>query len=499
MKCTPRNTSLRIARFVIESQVKYIVQRKTPRVWGEWIRKELTVMGPAFIKMGQFLSTRTDLFEKEVVTELAKLQDDITPVGICDLHFILDESFGRAWNEVFEDIDATPLACASIGQVHLATLKGSGKRVVVKIQKPCVARQIRDDIETLRMLNEFLAKIGSSRATEVDNVLQQYERFLSAELDYTQEMYHMMRFRETLDDSAVRVPRVYKSLCTSEVLVMEYVPSIKINDIESLRRRGFDTRAIADGLVNVFLDMIITHGYVHCDPHPGNVGVMNDGETIVLYDFGNVIELSAEFRREVNNIIFAVYQKDVDEFVDLLLKLRVFELTDGLDSLDIRLFFRSFFEYLETLDIKTLQLSIRNQDLFASNADISKLKVDPDFLALFRVFSLLDGTCSQLHPEFNYIDSLAPFTQDMFSDMTFFDHRMKTDIAKIQRYPKLILSTEQSVARMQKQLNATANNMKMIQYVLFAYVVVTSQFETNSFATALGITVTMAIIGRFST
>jgi predicted unusual protein kinase regulating ubiquinone biosynthesis (AarF/ABC1/UbiB family) len=276
---------------------------------------------------------------------------------------------------------------------------------------------------------------------------------------------------------------------------MEYVPSIKINDIATLRRRGCDTRAIADTLVNVFLDMIITKGYVHCDPHPGNVGVMDDGATLVLYDFGNVIELSSDFRKEVNNLIFAVYQKDVDEFVDILLKLHVFKLANGADSLDIRLFFRSFFDYLETLDIKTLQSSIRNQELFSANTDISKLKVDPDFLALFRVFSLLDGTCSQLDPEFNYIDSLAPFTQDLFSDMTFFDYRIKTDLAKVQRYPKLILSTEQSVARMQKQFNASMDNMRKMQYILIACIVATSYGHAD-----LGFVILAAtLISGFST
>lgn len=475
--CMPRNTTFRIARFVIESQTQYLLNRKNPRKWGEWIRKELTQMGPAFIKMGQFLSTRTDLFEKSIISELAKLQDDITPVDTNELHFILDVSLGRSWKEVFEAFDDTPLACASIGQVHLATMRGSGKRVVVKIQKPCVAKQIKDDIETLKELNVMLAAIGSSRAGEIDNVLQQYERFLSAELDYRQEMYHMIRFREILED--VRVPRVYKSLCTSQVLVMEYVPSTKINDITALKARGVDTRTLADMLINVFLEMIITYGYVHCDPHPGNVGVMDDGETIVLYDFGNVIELSADFRSQVNNLIFAVYQKDVNEFVDILLKLRVFNITEGggMDDLDIRLFFQSFFQYLETLDIKTLQQSIRNQELFASQStDISKLKVDPDFLALFRVFSLLDGTCSQLDPDFNYINSLEPFTMELFSDMSFFDYRARKDIEKLQSYPKMIQTVEQSVSRIQKQVNQTSAAIRNTEYLIFACMLI-SQFD----------------------
>lgn len=463
------------------------------------MRKELTGMGPAFIKMGQFLSTRSDLFDKSIVSELCKLQDDITPVHIDQLGMILTESYGRDWSDVFSQIDSAPLACASIGQVHMATLKDGGARVVVKIQKPCVARQIKDDIETLRMLNNLLVSVGSSRASEVENVLQQYEHFLAAELDYRQEMYHMIRFRETLEDQPVRVPRVYTSLCTTEVLVMEYVPSIKINDVQQLRMQGIDTRVIAEALVGVFLEMIVTHGYVHCDPHPGNIGVMaEDGETIVLYDFGNVIELSATFRKEIQNIIFAIYQKDVDEFVDILLKLNVF--SAATDTLDIRLFFRSFFDYLETLNITTLTQSIRNQELFTSTS-ISQLNVDPDFLALFRVFSLLDGTCSQLNPDFNYIESLAPYSQDLFSDLNFFDYRAKKDVEKLQKYPALIRSTEQSVMRMQKQVNHLVGRTRTTERLLgvMAVTVVAPAFVDNpalSITTCLGAACFVALTQR---
>lgn len=467
------NTPLRIARFVVESQVKYTFQKKNPRLWGEWLRKELTSMGPAFIKMGQFLSTRADLFDKAIVSELSKLQDDITPVGMNELTHIIDRSLGKPWNDVFEYIDPKPLACASIGQVHFAVMKGTQKQVVVKIQKPDVAKQIRDDIGTLKTLNSFLIQIGSSRAFEVENVLQQYERFLSAELDYTQEMSHMMRFREILEDMPVRVPRVHAAISSAEILVMDFVPSVKITDIDTLRSKGIDTKFIAETLINVFLNMIVTYGYVHCDPHPGNIGVTNDGEAIVLYDFGNVIELPSEFREEVNNVIFSVYQKDVNDFVDLLLKLKIIELDSDIDSFDVRLFFRSFFDYLETLDIKTLQQSIKNQELFTgSMTDMSKIKVHPDFLALFRVFSLLDGTCTLLDPNFSYIDSLAPFTTELLSDFSFFDVRARRDFQKIQNFPKLIQTTEQTVARTQKQVNQLSSRTKNMEMLILGCVII---------------------------
>jgi len=479
MKCQPKNTPWKIASFVAKARVQYVLQQRTPRIWGEWVRKELTTLGPAFIKMGQFLSTRSDLFDKEVATELAKLQDDITPIDVDYIHAILDESLGRPWSDVFTWINPEPLACASIGQVHAAKImyKGKERGVVVKIQKPCVTQQITDDIKTLRMLNNVMMKLGSTRAAEVETILFQYETFLAAELDYTQEMQHMIRFDEILQDMPVRVPKVYKELCTNQILVMEYVPSMKISDIAQMRDANIDTTYIADTLVDIFLQMIVVHGYVHCDPHPGNIGVADNGDTIVLYDFGNVIELSKEFRSEINNLIFAVYQKDVDEFVDILVKIKLFV---AADTLEIKTFFQSFFEYLESLDFATLRQSIQNQEAFIANM---KFRIDPDFLGLFRVFSLLDGTCTRLDPNFNYIEALRPYTQDMFSDTGFLDYRAKKDLQKIQSYPKLMKSTEQSVLRVQKQAQQIATSVKYIEYMLMATAIV-SQMD-HMYATPL--------------
>lgn len=472
LTCSTRNTPWRIAQFLVKAKVKYTLKMK-PQQWGQWVRQELTTLGPAFIKMGQFLSTRSDLFDKEVVNEFAKLQDDITPIDISEVHYVINESYGKHWDSVFSHIDPQPIACASIGQVHVATLKDTSTKVVIKVQKPCVAKVIQDDIATLKDMNSIMAMFGgSSRTGEIDNVLKQYQNFLSAELDYTEEMNHMIKFRTMLDDLPVHVPRVYKEFSTNHVLVMEYIPSIKIDNLETIANIGLNTQEIADNLVTIFLQMIVSHGYVHCDPHPGNLGVTQDGE-IVLYDFGNVIVLSQEFRKEIKNIIFAVYQKDVDEFVDILLKLKILSVSDDIDTLEIRLFFKSFFDYLQTLDMKALQTSIKNQSIISSySSNFTKMKVDPDFLALFRVFSLLDGTCSKLDPNFNYIDSISPITQELLSDVGFFDFRIKKDIEKLSTFPKILKLTEQTAIRTQKQVNTLNADVKRLEIVLIGVMLV---------------------------
>lgn len=461
-----KNSPTRIIRFLAETQIRYIITPNKQK-YGEWVSHELQNLGAAFTKLGQFLSTRSDIIEKPIALELARLQDDLTPTPFEEIVYIIEESLGRPWREVFTHIDPTPLACASIGQVHMAAI--GDRQIVLKVQKPCVAGQIREDLATLKRLNEFMLQVKNPRASEIENLLYQYERFLSAELDYRQELEHMVKFEKILSGSPVKVPKVYKKLSSERLLVMEYVPSIKISDLDQIRKNGIDTVDVATKVIDLFLQMIVTHGYVHCDPHPGNLGVSTDGETIVLYDFGNVIELSSEFRAQLNNLIISVYQKDVDEFVDLLLKLQIIKTDDELDVIDIKVFFGSFFDYLQTLDFGALRDKIQKQQLFA---DRTPFKIDPEFLSLFRVFSLLDGTCSNLDKNFNYYDALQPFTDDIMQDFTFFDYRARRDIQKLQTLPRTVQASNQSLVKMKREMQDASGRERLARIALCLFLCV---------------------------
>ena len=436
------------------------------RYVGKWIKDELANLGPAFIKLGQFLSTRPDILGADAVEELSKLQDDITPVQFHEIRFVIEENLGKPIETVFRSIDPACIASASIGQVHRAVLL-DGTNVVVKVQKPCVARQIKDDIETLHQMNKLLAATGNPRSMEINNILTQYERFLSAELDYRFELEHMERFHELLDGLPVRIPTVFRAYSSSELLVMEYVASTKISEVTALTAAGINTSRLADTLVEVFLYQIVFLGYVHCDPHPGNIGVAEDGETIVLYDFGNVIQLSEEFRKSINALVFSIFQRDVDDFVNILLRLNVLDIRDDVERLEIKEFFRVFFSYLETQDFKKLRTAILQQEVQGSS-DI-RIHVDPDFLALFRVFSLLDGTCIRLDPAFNYIEALRPYIQDIMQDTSFLTSRISTDLQKLRTYPMMVRSTDDNILRLHKrvtEMNTVVQRMQLLCVIL---------------------------------
>lgn len=463
--CKTRTSSIDILRFVVEARARIALQRNKKAV-GQWMRLKLIDMGPAFIKFGQFLSTRPDFVDKDVVKELSRLQDEITEVPFDQVKFTLEEAYGSdTLYTIFSSIEPNAIASASIGQVHRAKLIND-KTVILKIQKPCVAEAISNDLATLRILNKYLGWVDPMRKKEFDSILDQYDMFLSAELDYMKEMVHMENFRKALVDLDVRIPRVYKNLCRPSVLVMEYVPSTKITDVEALSSKNFDRSMIATNVVQIFLYQFVKSGLIHCDPHPGNIGVMPNGKTIVLYDFGNVIKLDENFRAKIKNLVFAVYQKDVDEFVDLLVELKILNLNDDMDALEIKAFFGYFFNYLETLDTNTLRTSILTNDLMKeSNMNV---KLDTNFMSLVRVFTLLDGTCVLLDPKFNYLDALAPYTMEIMTDFTFFDYRARKDLTKLRDYTSLARTTDQNILRLNQRMKNASQDLINLRVITLA-------------------------------
>lgn len=463
---TLHKSPIRIWKFGIEFQVRNTFQ-KDRSAFGKWMKDEMILLGPAFIKIGQFMSTRVDVFGKEVIAELSKLQDNIYPIDFQDMYHVLSEELSDKLQDI-EYIDPVPIATASIGQVHRGVLK-TKEEIVLKVQKPYIADEIRTDIRILYDMNSFFAKFGNSQASDTAMILEQYEKFLSNELNYAKELHHMVKFRKLMEDLPIYIPKPYKDFSTKKVLTMEYVPSTKITDIDTLGKHMIDTNDVAQQLVELFLSQIVNYGIVHCDPHPGNLGVKPDG-TIVLYDFGNVVNLSSDFRKNVNNLVFTIYQRDIDEFVDILIRLNIVQLEDDLDMLELKAFFIYFFDYLETLDFEKLKASILNRDAFVSSN--VRVKINPDFLSLFRVFSLIDGTCLRLNPKFNYITALTPFSEELFTDITFIDSKIRRDIQKLSSYPKLLKNTDQNIIRLNRRITKMMDNTLAFRFMFILIAVI---------------------------
>ena len=191
---------------------------------------------------------------------------------------------------------------------------------------------------------------------------------------------------------------------------------------------------------------------------------------MILFDFGNVIQLSPEFIANINTLVFSVYQKDIDEFVDILINLKIIELEDTLELLELKMFFQDFFNYLETLDLEQLKTSVISRETFSDNL---KIKINQDFLSLFRVFSLIDGTCLYLNPEFNYITALEPFNDQLLQDIGFINGRIRKDISKISSYPKMLQNTDNNII----SLNNRLNKMMRTSIALRSLIIVTVMID----------------------
>lgn len=299
-------------------------RKKRMRGLAAWARSEILHLGPTFIKLGQLASTRADILPPEVTEELRALQDSVPGFGWRDAERILEEQYGRPVGEVFRFFDKTPLAAASLGQVHRATLF-SGEEVVVKIQRPGLQRLFDLDLDAMRAVAEYLQrskKYGGGGRDWV-GIYEECRRVLYKEIDYVREAESCERFRRNFGDAGVdyvKVPRAFPEYSTKTVLCLQYLPGIKISDKVLLTKAGLDLSLIAERFASSLLMQVLEFSFFSCDPHAGNAAV-GANETILLYDFGMVAELPPNIKERLVDILAGVIDKDAQVVMDALVDL----------------------------------------------------------------------------------------------------------------------------------------------------------------------------------
>ena len=238
-------------------------------------RKRLVELGPAYVKLGQVLSTRPDLLPESYIEELEKLQDDVGPIPIEDVHATIEEELGARMSKLFAAFDDDPIGTASLGQVHAAQLR-DGQDVVVKVQRPHIREQLAEDIEYFRELASFLtAHTEAGARIDMVGIIQQLERALADELDYRIEARNAASFRRSLAEfPRILIPRVIEGYTTHRVLTTERIKGVKISEVSPLTRLEHDFHPVADELTRAYLKQITIDGHFHADPHPGNVFVV---------------------------------------------------------------------------------------------------------------------------------------------------------------------------------------------------------------------------------
>ena len=376
---------------------------------GQRLREMLDELGPSFVKFGQLLSTHPEIVPPDIVVELRTLQDHASPVPYEDISQVLIEELGEPPDEMFTSFDSEPIASASIGQVHMATLP-NGDQVAVKVQRPGAEATVEADIalfyQVARLLKEYVRRLDFIDAVEL---VDEFARSIRAELDYRGEARNARLLRSAFDGhEGVVIPRVYWTYSTQRVLTLEYVPGPTLKDASDRLTPG-ERQALAYQIAEVWMEMIFEHGQFHADPHPANILVLEDGR-LGLVDFGIIGRLSTEDMRRVTRLFIDVVSGNLDQMPRRLADLGVRIPTAVADDLRAD---------LETLWARYADVELGDLDPAELLREVLGLinryglTLPSRFLLLDRTLITLGGVGQDLYPAFNVFEVARPYATEL--------------------------------------------------------------------------------------
>jgi ubiquinone biosynthesis protein len=363
----------------------------------------LEELGTTFVKMGQILSTRTDILPSDYTQELSKLQNSLEPLHLDVVEKIIKEELGRTVSEVFSSFDQLPLGVASIGQAHGATLK-DGSEVVVKVRKPGVPEQVTQDLEILRQLAD--AAEGGIGVGQYDfsRLIEEIADTLNAELDYVREGHSAEHFATLFqDDPTVHIPKVFWKYTTPRVLTLERIKGTGINDVPALTAAGFDLKELAKRSINIWMKMIFEDGVFHADPHPGNLFVEPDGR-LGLVDFGITGLMDDEVRDHLVSAIKGILDRDVNLVVESLMDMGAVAPTGSMDNLrrDLKHVMGHYPALMEDMHI-----SSNIGELFAVTRR-NYVQLPANTFLLLKTMAMVQGLGRGLDPDLDFFALLIP-------------------------------------------------------------------------------------------
>jgi ubiquinone biosynthesis protein len=378
----------------------------------ERIRHVLEELGPTFIKLGQILATRVDLFPPQYIAEFEKLQDRVPPLAFEELLSQLEEDLGDGIDEVFSEVDKSPLAAASIAQVHKAVLK-DGTPVILKIRRPGLRKLIAAD---LRLIHRIV-DIAESESTEFrrfhpKEVLRQFNQSLRRELDLAAESRNAERIAANLAENPdIRIPLVYWQWTCERLNVQEYIQGIQGRDLVGLKQAGLDSKLLAERGTEAVMKMIMEDGFFHADPHAGNVFYLPDNK-LAFIDFGMVGRLTEDRRDQVVRLLYGMTNHLPNKVAEILEDWSDNVYTDE-QMLTVDL--EAFVDQYSSLALKDLNITDMMGDLMAILRD-HKLILPADLALLIKTYITMDGLGRHLDPEFNTLVYTAPYIRKVMED-----------------------------------------------------------------------------------
>ncbi|WP_170147923.1 ABC1 kinase family protein [Marinoscillum furvescens] len=283
--------------------------------------KDIADLGPAFIKLGQLLSTRPDLLPPPYIEALSKLQDNLKPFPYSQVESIVESELGVRISKAFGQFDPQQMAAASLGQVHRASLR-DGRPVVVKIQRPGIRKQVMEELEAIEQASAFIENNTTlGKKYQLNRLFLHFRQTLIRELNYLKEAEHMNLLEQNLSEfKRILIPQSVADYTTDKVLTMEFIDGCNISKISPLRKLEIDGEAICDELFRSYLKQIVVDGFIHADPHPGNVHLTEDNR-IALLDMGMVAHLSDDLRKNYLKLILNISENKAGETLDILMRM----------------------------------------------------------------------------------------------------------------------------------------------------------------------------------
>ncbi|KAK9861903.1 hypothetical protein WJX84_010557 [Apatococcus fuscideae] len=404
---------LRSSVWLLDQKWSYLgfsEEQKSKRLRGiaAWCRERILSLGPTFIKIGQLFSTRTDILPAEVTEELSRLQDRVPAFPSKQAVAILERELGMPVTQAFRSFQQQPIAAASLGQVHRAVLH-TGEQVVVKVQRPGLQRLFEIDLANLKILAAQLDKGDENR--DFKGIYAECAKILWEEVDYINEGRNADRFRRNFaSEDWVRVPRIHWRQTTPVVLTLEYMPGLKVTDKKGLLNAGLNPVDIARIATEAYLLQILRHGFLHSDPHAGNIAVDKNTGALLFYDFGMMSSIFPGVRERLLDIFYGVYKKDADAVLQALVDLNII-VTTG-DTLSLKRAISYFLDNIAKQADRQETLSAIGEDLFTLAVD-QPFRFPAAFTFVLRAFTTLEGIGRSLDPNFQFSEVAQPYATEL--------------------------------------------------------------------------------------
>jgi predicted unusual protein kinase regulating ubiquinone biosynthesis (AarF/ABC1/UbiB family) len=429
------------------------------------LKQTIVFLGASFIKLAQVLATRSDFFDKEYLDELKELHDSLPPMKEDEF----EEVYNRAFNKKsFKSFDKTPIASASIGQVHIAYTQDDEK-LAVKLRRKSIYSQVMADIKIINIFNTIFKPLFSHYTkNSIEAVIKEFSKMIKEEVSLTKELSNLLKFSSVYEDIDIKFPTPKVELCSDDALVMSYEEGYRFDDKESIFKHNIDFKEIISKLVDFYTTQMLINGYFHADPHPGNLLVSKEGELILL-DFGMVKSVPNDTRVAIIELIKSANEQDYERYIAANKKLGT--IAYEAPVAELAEFSAKMFEIFSDDNLDSESMQQLAFDVLESTRDLP-FKLPSDAIYILRVSAIIEGLGTTYIENFNGVKDILPILQknipkalgakesitetiiDEFKDIPFIAKDLKTAIIKISSDELRVEISNDQLEWLKKDLNS---------------------------------------------